>query len=611
MKKRIITFFEGNMSPNILSYSSKLFFLSLHFILLFAIFKFLYQIETSIDLHMFDETTRLTNALAMSFSNGGEFALYELWYSFLNLFISDPIQLYTFNYSILVTLSVIFIYAYIAQKRGYDLVTLWLPLIFLVSILVYKLWPFTHLFGLLLILFVLLAVDKISKKDYQWLLFSICAIAMLYIRVEYMVLLGIISLGLLFQLFQEVFRKNKRGMAFYSILVFVCILFLSYGNPATRGGNRSLSAFLAHYAKTLSLLELKIVKGEMPSTAESKSVKSLKMKLLTPILDDDYHTLKDKGVFAYPWSVGESFYYKKFGYKTSVYKIFFEYPLDFIRHMLRNVFMFILLVPHSLLSSVPGSRLFFVPLYLFICALCIIAYRKKLWKLKFKKDFLSFFSNPRMVFIIGIFVSSIISLIVIHPRRGYFILPIGLGIALLGRGLPALQKLIFIPKLGIVFLCMLTIYFAPYRSTTQIGLLPSLAIKGQLDECSYRSRFHFIRNIPWYRKHVNFASSLGQEVVYLNYKGRYFQHVYFSVNRDITKGFFGFLKKNNLDIIECKDACINFFKSKTALEYYDVKKNVGFANFIKNPRRYGFAKMYDDKCSDIYYFVRSASYGKK
>ncbi len=122
-----------------------------HVILLLAISKFLYRLEHSIDIQLWDETWRLKGGLA-SPNLFGEFSLYELWYSFLALFYSKPTQLYFLNYGVLVALSVLCIYIYIGQKKGYNLFSLWLSLLFLLSMSVYKAWPFTHYFGLKILL---------------------------------------------------------------------------------------------------------------------------------------------------------------------------------------------------------------------------------------------------------------------------------------------------------------------------------------------------------------------------------------------------------------------------------------------------------------------------
>ena len=189
-------------------------------LLLFGIFKSVYQIEQHLDIVLYDETIRLFKGVHFNFDLQlfREFFAYELWYALQSLFVSDAMHLYAINYILLSSLCAFLIYIYVGQKRGYDLITLWLSLIFLVSIINYKAWLYNHRLALSIALLVLIFIENKQAHNEKWLsiplqwtLVSLGALALFYIRIEYIVLVGIISMGLIYKFSQFLFNKKKKS----------------------------------------------------------------------------------------------------------------------------------------------------------------------------------------------------------------------------------------------------------------------------------------------------------------------------------------------------------------------------------------------------------------
>ncbi len=451
---------------------------------------------------------------------------------------------------------------------------------------------------------------KIKKEYYRWLLFSGCAIAMLYVRVEYVLLLVMLSWGLVYQVFQAFLTANKQKLVSYASLLFLCILCLTYGNPSFRGEDRSYSAFLAHYAKTLGDMELVVVKGKMPSRISFPVMESIRQKIFNPIFGENYIPLKEQKIIDDPWIAGSHFSAKKFTGTESVFDVFLSYPMDFISHVFRNVFLLSLKVPYSLFPAIPSSRLFFVAILLLLFFLFIFTCSQKLWHFPFsRKWFFSTLSDPKIIFILGIFLSSIISFLVIHPRMAYMVLPIGLVIVLLGRALPDMKSLFPLSKFMIFILCVLTLYFTPFRLTKEIGLSPSLEslrlIKKQ-NVCSHSNRFHFIRNIAWKANTVIYGA-YGDPTIYLDTKDRQFIFVGVPSPGERTNKLLDVLSKNTFDIVAFEDTRVRCHFDKNLYKKCIQKKDIGIAKFIKAVQKRGFIPLYAEECPGQYYLVKKSS----
>ena len=210
-----------------------------------------------------------------------------------------------------------------------------------------------------------------------------------------------------------------------------------------------------------------------------------------------------------------------------LFRLFLYNPIKFSFHILRNFILILVFVPYVLMPVVLIARIFSLPL-LFFLLIFPFFYRYTLYKdksgqkMNFKGKLLSLpYGSPAFLFSSGIFLSALISFLVIHPRWGYLILPLGLGLSLYGRAMPAFPKPLPVPKIVSLVLLLLTLYFIPYRFTEQVGFLPVNGNSAAKDKkivsvCTVRKKLQAIKNIAW-KGTPNIAFD-GDPTIYLNTK---------------------------------------------------------------------------------------------
>ncbi len=571
------------------------------FAMAFALFKYNYQISTFFDIMLYDESIRLTQSFNLYAQIGREFFLYEAWLSLLGFFFSDPIHLYITNYVILSSLSAVLLLIFIGQRRGYDIISLWVALIFLVSILNYKTNPHTLRLSLVLTLGLLIFMKKNKDSIKNWVFVSIIGLALLYIRIEYILLTGILCCFIIYKLLQEYRLKNRKRFFIYVTILFAFLFCLSIGNPIYRGNDRSTEAFEVLYA--ISFVNIKIILNTALDMLAIHIPYFENMSTNSPFLTD-------------PWFLGSDLFREKFGISKGIINNFLYNPFAFISHVFRNILIFWIYTAYTLLP-IAGANFFLIPAVITFVVLPLLYFRRSRQEMsKITREITVAVFKPKLVFLylrswfastqahqallLGIFSTACIGFLIFSPHWSYMIFPLGLAIGLVSASLPPIQKItrVPIPSWVLLFFYAFTIYCIPYRAPYgikgEIGLIPTQSY--QLSPCSQRNKIQVLLSI--YNTYSSFSKQsnhkklvvgyFGDPSVYLKKDKVKFDFVQATTNRN---NFLEYIKETNISLIDVNKRLLNFYRNKV---------NLSFDDLIKEPERYGYRKHHIKGCEDFF-----------
>jgi len=340
------------------------------------------NIREVMDISFYDEAQQLKDGLSMGSKTlppADRSPIYSLWYAFLSLFISSPVEIYYFNWYFLTVCVPAMMYITLTTIKLNPLFSFLISMVFLYSRFNYPLWPKTNNFGILLILIIVLLLSKYKnismnkKRDLYLFLFYIGS----YLRPELLISCLVYFLINLFKF------KLKFTITRWIYISTVALFLFLFGIPFT---NRLSVAFGQHFAVNY------IDKNGIPIVAW-----------------DSYRTIIDE-VF------GKD--------RNNIIEYFFSNPKAFLDHVIFNIKR----VPVSFLSYFKpyneSGYYIFVVLVGFLLVLLIVAnyhkenLLKRFFNLSKIRNALKKNTNQVLLSLIAPFV---ITTSLIFPRGHYFL----------------------------------------------------------------------------------------------------------------------------------------------------------------------------------------------
>jgi hypothetical protein len=390
-------------------------------VLLIAAIKFVHDLESSIDIGLFDETSYLgrgTELIRLGLPQAQDSPLYAIWYYILSLVQPDRVGLYFLNYKLMTILPPLL--AYIVLRRNHvsarlSLVVSWFLLVFGGYAYI---WPKVNHFTLSVILMTFIVASFGSKSHLVVsLIVSLGALLASFVHPEFFITF-VLSLALLTLLliidFKKLDKRSYIGLAVFGLTTAALIATL--GVPLNN--NRSLAAFGQHFATNWV--------GWNGSP-------------LNPMTD---------------W---QQIVAMNFGSAKSIEEAFFNNPAAFFRHVGMNLRG----VPRAIYQSEFAS---FIPMDKFselVAGLCLIL----LFVVYYSRARKNWPIHKKLLLLIGIFlIPEIISVIVIYPREHYLLIPsflalVGLTILIAGNQTEELADYKYLLLLGL-FLASITPYYS-------------------------------------------------------------------------------------------------------------------------------------------------------
>lgn len=476
-------------------------------IILYACFKLSYGASNVVDFVFADESVSLFKGL--EFKMGHLFQdgfIYHLWYKLLSLFVPDAINLYYYNYGLLVSMNAFLMVIFLRKTgRGYFFSALFSILFLISSINVYP-WPFITRFAVAVILLTLILV--LSAKQHKTKYFTALAglTVLVYVRPEFilsLVLFSIVSLVLLGYKYRKSSEK-KFGYAF--IITIVVLLFVSFIKNPSPGG-RGVIAFGQHYA--FSLKQAGLLRGD-------------------------------------PWADGtwKKEMMDKFETDRSLVTAAFNNPSEMLDHIRRNVEK----IPYkTLYAHFPftqtgysrGLKLFVKWIIIGLYLLAAVLFVRYVYNRRYPFDHRLFY----FLWLI-LLIPSLFSVIVIYPRDHYILVLYTFLYLFLLKNLPLFapnpRHRRFKPYLAVIqpALLLVLVIIIPWRGTGSTGPAPGKLTNG----CTTLSLMRQVKAIP-VKSNVNFlgVAMKGKRKdaffeKYMDYGSRY-TYRFFRLNRPPSATF--------------------------------------------------------------------------
>jgi hypothetical protein len=451
-------------------------------VLLIACIKFVHDLETSIDIGLFDETGYLgrgAELIRLGLPPAQDSPLYAIWYYILSLAQSNRVGLYFLNYRLMTIVPPLL--AYIVLRRNHvsarvSLVVSWFLLVFGGYAYI---WPKVNHFTLSVILITFILASFPSKSHLRLsLIVSLGSLLASFVHPEFF-LTFIMSLALLTLVLIINFKKlDKRSYVSMAVFGLTTVaLMATIGVPANN--NRSMIAFGQHFATNWV---------------------GWNGSLLNPMTD---------------W---QQIVAMNFGAAKSIEEAFLNNPAAFFRHVGMNLRG----APKAIYQAEFAS---FIPMDRFselVAGLCLIL----LFGMYYSRARKNWPIHKKLLLLIGIFlIPEIISVIVIYPREHYLLIPsvlILLGITILIAGNQAEEPVDYkyLLLLGL-FLVSITPYYAhPIKvkqpTLTNIYFMQSLNINKPVQMLEGAGGYCIYLNsncsTVWsYDKNMGFQSFLIQE----------------------------------------------------------------------------------------------------
>lgn len=216
-------------------------------IIIAAALKQLYGVQHHLDIPFFDETEYLQkgfNLGAHAYNDWGP--SYNLWYFILSKVCHDPVQLFYFNYSLMMVLIPALLFLFLIVYGIEKNISLLLTLSFLIQPLLTSNFTFVSHFCLINILLAFIAMTFTQKNESKILLAMIASYICMYARQEFLLIFGtllLIWIGLL------VYQRKIRSAVYIPFIAVIAGLYLIFGFISFRaqGIDRSLFAFKQHF----------------------------------------------------------------------------------------------------------------------------------------------------------------------------------------------------------------------------------------------------------------------------------------------------------------------------------------------------------------------------
>ncbi|MEZ5026933.1 MAG: hypothetical protein R2739_10195 [Chitinophagales bacterium] len=173
--------------------------------------------------------------------------LYNLWYKFLSFFQYNTVDLYYFNYKVLITIIPVLLFICLLVYKVNTFIAFVISYLYLISKLHVTTWPFVSDFCIVLILSFFIIIHFIKEIAWKSVLLTFFSFLLYLVRPEYM---AAFILSFFFSIYYN--RKNKAGW----ILLFVMLTLLIYVGDKTSkvsGLDRGFFAYAQHYVITYKI----------------------------------------------------------------------------------------------------------------------------------------------------------------------------------------------------------------------------------------------------------------------------------------------------------------------------------------------------------------------
>jgi hypothetical protein len=202
------------------------------------------------DIRFGDETYYLSNGINLFNKNitSDWGPVYSVWYYLLSLLVTDPVNLYYFNFILMTILPSIALYLLLSKLNKIHFLNFILSFFFLVGSFNLPVWPKVSSFGLIFIFVGLILLIKSSPKGFNIVTAYFLIVILTYIRPEYFLLLLPLLL-IIIKGYKKIYSLKVIG---FTILTTVLILII-VGVPFS--SDRSYVAFGQAFEKYLPLTE--------------------------------------------------------------------------------------------------------------------------------------------------------------------------------------------------------------------------------------------------------------------------------------------------------------------------------------------------------------------
>jgi hypothetical protein len=355
--------------------------------------KLLHGVDEKLDLPLNDEAFYIYRGLSPGLQNTDWGFLYSAWYSFLNLFISDPVELFYLNFKLTALLPPLIFYFLLRKnnvKPVSSMLVTWMLLISIGNLLTIP--RISHL-ALVLVILPLLFLKPDKKFLLSGWIMTIALLIASYIRPEFMLGMILIFSYTLWHTIRKYKDYNIKYLiqGWFSVILIILLSAYFFSLPWIMDhSKRGYFAICQHFFLNYS--------SWYPSKANS-------------------------------WYLTPEIIKNVFGDADSVSGLFMANPLMLMKHMLYNLyflgkFMFGITFIHNKLILPDSSRF-----YLYIeAAMMFAAFLGWLIVTWLKNSFQvkqNFIMNRKLFLLLAfIAIPSLFASVIIYPRWHYLIVPV-------------------------------------------------------------------------------------------------------------------------------------------------------------------------------------------
>lgn len=481
-------------------------------VLIIAGWKWSVGLQGHLDILLADEAEYLRNGLNLFdkiAKNWGP--TYNIWYKFLSLFNSNPIELYYLNYKIGAIGTGVLLFVFLIRYNVHIAVAFLIGFCFLFSDININAWPRISNFVVMLYLAYFISIRTVTSINTKLIGFAIVSFVAAFARPELLIVAEISTILVLINIVRDYKNAVAKIPLLLLLFITVFILFYVYGKPADTYSNinRTYIAFCQHYAVAYKMRThsdmnaiIEWIDFTKPLFGDSKTVPEVLFKHFSLCVPHFLFTIK-------------------------------VYALSF--------FMFILnlVSPVYLIPGMKKKQILLIALLVFILF--------ALFHKKTRTSFLSKIKEQKSILLFA-FAASIPSIgvcIVIFPRQHYMMIQVIWMALLLGFLFSAVLENLKIKDLAVVPLSIILLFLSPkaekYNTIQSIPDIKNL--------CTQKF-IHYINAQPWTEKHTIFSNFLNVHLLFNKPENfEQFNTEYMLKQLPATIGFKDILEKYKIDII--------------------------------------------------------------
>ncbi|QQR96840.1 MAG: hypothetical protein IPK18_07900 [Sphingobacteriales bacterium] len=215
-----------------------------------------YNLENYMDVLLWDEARYLDRGLWLWHAYPKNSSpLYSVWYKILSLFNDNRVELYYLNFKVLSITTAVLAYLFLIVYRTPKSIAFFFASMWLYSAYNLPVWPKVSHFAIILFFIATIAVNYISSKVDQLLVFSAALLLASFARPELYVAFVLFVIFSIIYIYTYKIKISK-GNA-YPILAFIllfCVIYFLYKTPFTSGDtSRGSFAFVQHFAHNYAI----------------------------------------------------------------------------------------------------------------------------------------------------------------------------------------------------------------------------------------------------------------------------------------------------------------------------------------------------------------------